>query len=64
MIETRKDIRQRRRAAEISQRELALAAGVHPVTLSRFETGVPVKPAVLAAILEALDKLERGRLAS
>lgn len=50
-----KSIRYYRRLADLTQEELAAKVGIHPVTLSKYETGVH-QPSVLTLrrIAEAL----------
>jgi transcriptional regulator with XRE-family HTH domain len=48
-------LRQRRRAAGLSQAELAVAADVGPATVARIERGDRANSATLAALARVLD---------
>jgi transcriptional regulator with XRE-family HTH domain len=50
----------RRRAAGLTQNDIALALGVSEATISKFETGrVGIAPATRSAIEHAIERLEQ-----
>ena len=60
IAEIAKDIRARRRALEINQKELSTAAGVGMSTIVNIELGDNLNPGVatVTAILTALERFE------
>ena len=49
------ELKRRREAAGLSQRELAERSGVHEISISRWETGAQTRP-----LLDSVAKLARA----
>jgi transcriptional regulator with XRE-family HTH domain len=60
MYEPRSKWRDRRNAANLSLRRLAILSGINRGTISRIERGWPASPEQAAALVAALDLVEKG----